>query len=240
MGKSIVVKPIEGFNKNLYFEKSQHLIFLFQNKISYEINIWNNVKSHINEGDLVFDVGGNIGQYAMRFSEVVGDKGKVLSFEPDFKNFAFLQFNANMNACKNLQCLNIGLAEEQKRIEFFRDTETGGRAGSFQREFVKEHFKGFTDWVEVDVLDNVISKFGMPNFVKIDVEGFEYNVIRGIKTFQKKTKFLIEVRESTKNDVFDVFAKNNFRCWVVDSKIPFEVRDKKDIPSFANLLFLFE
>ena len=58
----IVSKPIEGFDKRLYYERSQHLTFLFRKKIAYEVNIWNNIKSLIKKGDLVFDVGGNIGQ----------------------------------------------------------------------------------------------------------------------------------------------------------------------------------
>ena len=238
LGKRIVSKPIDGFDKRLYFERSQHLIFLFQSKISYEINIWNNIKSYLNSGDLIFDIGGNIGQYAMRFSEVVGKEGKVISFEPDFKNFAFLQFNSNINACKNLQCLNMGLGEKQETIEFFRDTETGGRMGSFKKEFVQKNFKGFTDFVEVTTFDSMVQKFGTPSFVKIDVEGFEYNVLKGIKELSKTTKFLVEVRGSTKNDVFDTFAKHNFRCFVVDNPAAFEVFDQKEVPSFADLLFI--
>ena len=234
----IVSKPIEGFDKRLYYERSQHLTFLFRKKIAYEVNIWNNIKSLIKKGDLVFDIGGNIGQYAMRFSEVIGKEGRVISFEPDFKNFSFLQFNSNINGCKNIQCLNIGLGGKSETVEFFRDTETGGRMGSFGREFVQDKFKGFTDLVEVQTFDNMVQKYGNPNFVKIDVEGFEYNVLKGIKDFSRNTKFLVEVRERTKNDVFDVFATNNFRCFIVDNVESFEISNKNEIPSFADLLFI--
>jgi FkbM family methyltransferase len=233
----IVSKQIDGFDKRLYYERSQHLTFLFQNKISYEINIWNNVKSFLNEGDLIFDIGGNIGQYAMRFSEAVGTKGKIISFEPDFKNFAFLQFNSNQNACKNIQCLNMGLGEKPETIEFFRDTETGGRMGSFGKEFVKDKFKGFTDLVEVETFDRMVQKYGIPNFVKIDVEGFEFNVLKGVKDFSKTTKFLVEVRESTKGDVFDIFTQHHFKCFMVDDKVSVKINSKTEIPQFANLLF---
>ena len=234
----IVSKAIDGFDKHLYYERSQHLTFLFQNKISYEINIWNNIKSYLNEGDLIFDIGGNIGQYAIRFSEIVGSKGKVISFEPDFKNFAFLQFNANTNACKNILCLNIGIGDKSGIIQFFRDTETGGRMGSFGKEHVKDKFKGFTDLVEVETFEGMVQKFGTPSFVKIDVEGFEFNVLKGIKNFSKDTKFLVETRASTKESVFDIFTENNFNCFMVDQKTPIKINKKTDIPEFANLLFI--
>lgn len=234
----IVSKPIDGFDKRLYYERSQHLTFLFQSKISYEINIWNNIKALLNEGDLIFDIGGNIGQYALRFSEAVGTKGKIITFEPDFKNFAFLQFNSNRNACKNIQCLNIGLGEKSETIQFFRDTETGGRMGSFGKEFVQDKFKGFTDLVEVETYDNMVQKYGVPNFVKIDVEGFEFNVLKGVKDFSKDTKFLVEVRESTKESVFELFTQHHFDCFMVDDKASIKINKRTEIPAFANLLFL--
>ncbi len=86
----IIGKRISGFNKTLYYERSQHLTFLFQPSIKYEETIQNKIKEYIQEGDIIFDIGANIGQYAMPFSELVGNNGKVYSFEPDFKNFAFL------------------------------------------------------------------------------------------------------------------------------------------------------
>ena len=118
-GETIVNKPIQDFNKVLFYEKAQHLTFLFKKKIVYEASIWNNIKSHLFAGNIVFDIGGNIGQYALRFSESVGEKGKVVSFEPDYKNFAFLQFNVNINNCKNVKCESFGLGEKAEILQFF-------------------------------------------------------------------------------------------------------------------------
>ncbi len=235
---TIVNKAIDGFNKKIYYERSQHLTFLFQRKVNYEINIWNNIKEYLNPNDLVFDIGGNIGQYALRFSEKVGKNGRVISFEPDFKNFAFLQFNTSINACKNVECLNMGLGESPETITFFRDTETGGRMGSFIKEFVHDNFRGFTDLVMVDTFDHMIKIYGEPDFVKIDVEGFELNVLKGIKNYFKN-KILIETeRIQRKLMFFEFFSTKDYECYCVDNKEIFEISDKSLIPSFANLLFI--
>jgi FkbM family methyltransferase len=233
----ITSKMVSGFSKRMYYEKAQHLNFLFVNKISYEPEIWNNIEGFLNESSLVFDIGGNIGQYAMKFSEKIDNKGRVISFEPDFKNFSFLQFNSAINQCKNLTCLNIGLGKKQESKTFFRDTETGGRMGSFNEIFVGNKYKGFNDIVEVDTFQNMVEIFGVPDFVKIDVEGFEYSVLEGVKQFNKETKFLIEVRESTKSDVYKIMSKNGYSCLLVDYDKPIEIKEESQIPSFANLLF---
>jgi FkbM family methyltransferase len=236
----IVNKPMDGFNKRLYYEKLQHLSFMFRNRISYEANIWNNIRPFICEGDLIFDIGGNIGQYALRFSEATGDRGKVISFEPDYKNFAFLHFNCNINACKNIECKNIGLGAKAETLEIYRDTELGGRMSSFNVKYVANKFKGFSDFVNVETFDGMTNIYGVPEFVKIDVEGYELEVLKGIHTFSENTKYLVEVRDDTKKSIFDVFSEHGFKCFVVDDSKPWIVERKDIVPSFSNLLFVHE
>jgi hypothetical protein len=72
--------------------------------------------------------------------------------------------------------------------------------------------------------------------VKIDVEGFEKDVISGLTLSLKNCVFLIEIREETKNDVFFFFQEKGYRCiWVdMDDK---EINNVEEIPGFANLIF---
>ncbi|GGZ93567.1 FkbM family methyltransferase [Algibacter mikhailovii] len=235
-GSRIVSKPYINDNTRLFYEISQHLNFLFQGKIKYENNLQQKIKGFINRGDVVFDIGGNIGQYALMFSELVGNKGKVFSFEPDYKNFSFLQFNTNINKKKNLFCLNNGIGAEEGILEFYRDSETGGRMGSFKREFVKKRYKGFKEQVEIIKCDSLINKYGIPNFVKIDVEGFEYEVLKGLKSVLKETIFFIEVREETKEKVFQYFKHKNYTCYWIDFENKL-IKKNQEIPGFANLIF---
>lgn len=232
----IIGKQLYGSNKKLYYERSQHLTFLLQKQIKYEEVIQNKIKKLIKQGDTVFDIGANIGQFALPFSEMVGESGRVISFEPDFKNFSFLQFNINMNRCRNVKCENYGIGGDDTELEFYRDTETGGRRGSYRKEYVGPNFKGFSDKVQLKKFDSIISEFGEPNFVKIDVEGFETEVIRGLTTDLKNCIFLIEVRGETKGEVFNFFSVKEYQCIWIDytDKI---IQKINEIPDFANLIF---
>ena len=233
----IVAKEFSHYTKKLYYERSEHLIFLFQNSIRYEEEIQDKLNKYIKQGDLIFDIGGNIGQYAIPFSELVGKNGKVISIEPDIKNFSFLQFNMNINNCNNVVCLNCGIGNNENNMVFFRDTETGGRMGTFKKEYVGTNFNGDIEIVNVIKFDTLISKFGVPSFVKIDVEGFENEVLEGLTLNFQNCIFLIEVREETKNNVFNFFIKNDYKCFCVDED-DIQINKESEIPSFANLIFM--
>lgn len=221
----------------LYFEKSQHLNFLFKKKINYENQSFEIIRKLIKKGDLVFDIGGNIGQYALVFSKFVFNEGKVISFEPDPKNFAFLQFNINMNRLQNVIPYNIGVGSQETQLKFYSDSITGGRKGSFKKNFVGTNYKGDTTLVNVKTLDNLIELYGTPKFIKIDVEGFENEVIRGLKNFNnRETIFFVEVRNETKNEIFEFFNSKNYSCYCLETGMS-KISNSEEIPSFANLLF---
>lgn len=233
---AIVGKNFENSLKKLYYEKAQHLVFFLKRRIKYEETIQKKIRTYIKRGDLVFDIGGNIGQYAIPLSEMVSDTGRVITFEPDFKNFAFLQFNASINKCENVTCINSGVGSEDTVLEFYRDTETGGRRGSFRKEYVGDTFKGYSEKGTLRSLDSLIAEFGEPDFIKIDVEGFETEVISGLSIDLTKTLFLIEVREETKAAVFEYFSHSDYECVWID-EVDTVITSAAQIPGFANLLF---
>ncbi len=235
-GDKIVGKKIRGMNKVLYYERAQHLTFFLRSSIDYERDTQNIIREYIRKGDTVFDIGANIGQYAIPFSELVGDFGKVYSFEPDYKNFSFLQFNVNINKCQNITCLNYGLGKDNTQMSFFRDTQTGGRKGSFRKEFVGKNYEGYTEYVTLKNFDTAIELYGKPHFVKVDVEGFEKELLEGLTSRLDSCTFLIEVREETKKFVFDYFDMQKYQCFLIDKKV-IPVSSFSEIPSFANLIF---
>lgn len=234
----IIGKNIKGTNKKLYYERLQHLTFLKGKEIDYESYTRSKILERIAPGNLVFDVGSNIGQYALLFGDVVGEKGKVICLEPDPKNFAFLQFNINMNSVKNSEALNVGIGSEEATLKFYRDTTTGGRRGSFEMEFVGDSYEGSSLDVPVITLDSLIEKHGEPDFMKIDVEGHEMNVLSGIKGKLSKTTVMIEVRLETKNEVFDFFNNLGYDCFLFGNNTLSKVSESSGIKGFANLLFV--
>ena len=130
----------------------------------------------------------------------------------------------------------MGQVEKILNKFFFRDTETGGRRGSFKKEFVGDNFKGFKEKVTIKSFDTIISQFGKPNFIKVDVEGFEENVIAGLTNELERCVFLIETREETKQEIFEYFDKKGYECiWIDNQEI--QINKVEEIPGFANLIF---
>ncbi|HMQ49226.1 MAG TPA: FkbM family methyltransferase [Saprospiraceae bacterium] len=135
-------KPIYGLGKKIYYEKAQHLTFLKPGSIKYEAHIQKKLTKYIQRGNVVFDIGANIGQYSLFFSEKVGEEGQVVAIEPDNKNFAFLSFNIEINCCSNVTCLHCGIGEVDGELLYHRDSVTGGRRGSFVRQYVGDNYQG--------------------------------------------------------------------------------------------------
>jgi FkbM family methyltransferase len=233
---TIVGKQIYGSKKKLYYDRGQHLIFFLRPSIKYEFKIQNSIKPFIKNGACVFDIGANIGQYTLLFSELVGENGMVYSFEPDIKNYSFLNFNKTINKCKNVLCCNIGVGREDCESSFFCDSATGGRLSSFIKSNVGSNFKGIEFQTKISKLDSLIHIYGVPDFVKIDVEGFELDVILGLSKDLIDTIWLIEVRENTKKSVFEYFEKRGYECRHCEHAMNL-ISDATQIPGFANLVF---
>ncbi|MCS7035616.1 MAG: FkbM family methyltransferase [Saprospiraceae bacterium] len=232
----IVGKKVSGLDKVLYYEMAQHLTFLFQREIRYEPGLQHQIGRYLRPGAVVFDIGANIGQYALFFSEQVGEGGRVYSFEPDPRNYAFLQFNVHLNRCRNVVCCPFGIGAEDAEQPLFRDTDTGGRRSSFKKEFVGAHYHGSSETVAVKRLDGLIAAFGQPDFIKIDVEGFEEEVLRGLTVDLRDCVFLIEVREETKGGVLEYFVQRGYECLWVEGQGR-KIARASEIPGFAHLIF---
>lgn len=234
----IVGKAMKLFPKTkLYYEVSQHMTFFSSKQINYEPEICGFINKFISEKSVIFDIGCNVGQYMLLFANWA-KLGKVYSFEPDPKNFAFALFNKQINQLDNIFIENVGIGDKNESIQFYRDSITGGRRGSFKKEFVGDSFSNQTIKVSTRKFSELVVDYGIPDFVKVDVEGFEEKVVLGMGEISAKTVFLIEVRLETKKNIFNFFKERGFICKKLDEGLPQEMKSYTEIPSFANLLFV--
>ena len=102
---------------------------------------------------------------------------------------------------------------------------------------LQSDLKKSSEKIEIKTLDSIIKEQGEPNFIKIDVEGFEFNVLKGLKTNLKNCNFLIEVRKSTKNQVRDYFKNKDYDVYLTDNGLK-KINYTSDLPDFCNLLFI--
>ena len=141
--------------------------------------IWEYLKS-IPTGSIFLDVGAHIGKYTLPLAKIVGNSGLVIAVEPDPINYKFLKRGIEENTLKNVIALNIGAWNENGFRRFFITSLSG--EGSLIRQ--KEHrFICGEIKVKVRKLDEVLEELNIKrmDYIKIDVEGAEYEVLEGLK-----------------------------------------------------------
>lgn len=131
-------------------------------------------------GDIVLDIGTNIGSTLLQFANKVGNNGRVYGFEPDPINYKVCLANIKLNSFTNIEVANIGLGNENGSFNLVVDTETnrGGNRISYNIETQKTSSKIYVVRLDEWIKYNKITKVDL---IKIDVEGFELNVLKGAK-----------------------------------------------------------
>jgi FkbM family methyltransferase len=141
-------------------------------------------------GQTVIDVGAHIGYYTVQCARLIGEQGTVIAIEPDPRNFALLMRNLRLNKLSNVIALNMALGAINGVIPFLlSDDPANSRCG-----------EGFIYKVKIQRLDDVLMELGINDvdWIKIDIEGYETEVIRGaINTFKsnKKLRLIMEVHQ---------------------------------------------
>ena len=150
------------------------------------------VKSRVTEGMKVVDVGANIGYYTLLFARLVGPSGKVYAFEPDPNNFALLSKNVEMNGFTNVVLINKAASDSSGVADLYISEHNKGGHSMFNFNREKTSIK-----VETVSLDDYFREYeGNIDFVKMDVEGAEYKVLRGMRHLLRvngRMKILTEV-----------------------------------------------
>ena len=125
---------------------------------------------------VILDVGANIGCTAILFGDMAE---QVHAFEPSPTTFRYLQENVQANSVGNVQLHNLGLGAEAAvtTITFAPNNRSGGFVSN-QTSANADHL---TEQIEIRTLDQVLDSMApaAPDFIKIDVEGFEGHVLRG-------------------------------------------------------------
>ena len=138
----------------------------------YETRYDNSFSSTLQPGDCVWDVGANVGYYTRQFSDRVGDGGVVFAFEPSSTNFTRL--DAACAELSNVRFIQSGLGRENGKLAFQQGADDLGATS---------RVVGTTGGVVVDIRSGVSlienGDASFPNAIKIDVEGFEYEVLEG-------------------------------------------------------------
>lgn len=175
-GYSFIVNPVidKGIEKSIYFCGS------------YEMGTIYFLKKVLRENDIYLDVGANIGVLCIAASKFVGRNGKVYAFEPEMEMFSILQENVKLNRLENIYCYNIACGSSKQKMLIYKNLVVNRGSASLIKP------QGDSSGVEVlvETLDDFVQTkhIGDVRMVKIDVEGWELEVLKGAKALLSRSK----------------------------------------------------
>jgi FkbM family methyltransferase len=157
------------FDRTLYLWMHRHGFMGFAERAA--------LRALVKPGMTVVDVGANLGLYSLLLSELVGPGGRVVSFEPDPDLCSLLQENCGVNLVGNIDLRPMALGLGSGRLVLQRLTLNSGdnHLGTSERP-------AFCRPVEVEVaaFDELMPGL-RPHFIKVDVQGWELRVLRGME-----------------------------------------------------------
>lgn len=151
-------------------------------------------KKIIKPGDIFLDLGANIGYFSLLAAKLVGEKGKVFSFEPEPRNFYYLQKNIEINNYKNIYPFQKAVSNINDMIELFICDYDSGHHTINQYEGIEVYSHGRPTQkksikIEAVKLDDFLKdKTDRVDIVKMDIEGAEALAIEGMKNILKNNK----------------------------------------------------
>lgn len=170
---------------------------------------YSNIKNK--ENPIIFDIGANIGTFTSWMAKAF-PKGKIYSFEPQRLIFQMICGNMAINNIDNVYLFNLALGKENKTIEFdepdyFQNVDYG--TFSLAKTVLEKKSK-YKSIIDLTTLDDFIKKYKINNvdFIKIDAEGMDLDVLLGSKYCLKEFKPSILVEHSDNEiSILDVLKK---------------------------------
>jgi FkbM family methyltransferase len=199
---------------------------------AFEIKL---LKKYIKPGDTIIDIGSNIGFYALLLSELAGEKGHVHCFEPDAVNFKHLQ--SATAQLKNVSINHKAIGPTTEKIKIYTSKELNVDHRTYEPE-------DYDEVIEIDAvnLDDYLmrtdgGKIPKVNFIKMDIQGFEMQAIKGMQRTLTENKDLKLISEfwpyglhkagSSSLEYFDHLLSLQFTCYLFENETLVKLDTKK-------------
>jgi len=150
------------------------------------------VKKWIKPGNTVLDIGANIGYYTLIFARLVGNQGRVFSFEPEPTMFSILTENVALNSYPNVTMLQKAVSDKDGTMDFFADAFSNLDHRLYPSPDVNE-VSFPVDVVRLDSLPEL--KDTHVDLIKMDIQGAECAALKGMSTLLSKNKDLLLLAE---------------------------------------------
>lgn len=189
----------------------------------------------------IIDIGSNLGYYLLLGSKLT--KGKIYGVEPNPQTFSYLKRNVKLNNLNNIELFNMGISNKKNTLPFY-----------ISKRWNWSRFKIFPDFkddiikvknIMVDSLDNLFGEEKI-DVIRMDVEGYEMNIIAGMNKIVKNNPNLIIFMEYH-SQFFNNSERRKFVKWIDDNNFkikylaecedrrPTEIKEDVDSNKLINL-----
>jgi FkbM family methyltransferase len=135
-------------------------------------------RRYLRPGDVVVDVGANIGNLTLQAAKCVGDTGRVIAVEAHPRTFTYLQGNLALNRVRNVNPLNLAVGDHEGVVAFSSQRQD-------DQNVVVSNQTGLT--IPMRTLDAIVPPTAHVALLKIDVEGYERYVLAGAQDTLRRT-----------------------------------------------------
>lgn len=204
-----------------------------QRQDKHEIDL---LRKYIQKGDTVLDIGANIGFYTKILSQLVGDTGKVYAFEPDKTNYKYLQQNAGH--LKNVIFYNKAVSDKNGVITLYHSD----LLNVDHKTYATKNYTSTTE-IECVAIDDVVTGHKV-DFIKIDIQGYEYFAFKGMQEVLKKNASLKIISEFYPHGIkesnvsietfLNIFREHGFKIYIHESG-RMDSLENKDLQSYEKL-----
>jgi FkbM family methyltransferase len=181
----------------------------------------------LSPGDVFVDVGANVGYYTKLASRLVGPTGHVYALEPASDSLERLRRNLELDVVSNVTTLNVAAGADEKQVTLFGPASGHDGTSSFLELQHITSEPSVTTEVPVRPLHSLLepAEFDRVKLVKIDVEGYEVEVLQGLEpAFEgRRPTLLVEIHATFAPDapayVADFCKRHSLRVrWIVDDE----------------------
>lgn len=198
-------KAIQLKDNSIYFiDPVSNLGLQLQKQGTYEPETTDVIVSLLSAGDTFVDLGCNEGYFSILAGKICGMQGKVFAIEPQERLWEIIKKNGELNGLSNIELIPYGIGAENGELllKLYPSTNTGASSFSDAYNFtisapwLRSKLYG-TQLVKVVTLDHLRYQFPADiKLIKIDIEGFEYEALKGATMLLREKVFkniLIEI-----------------------------------------------
>lgn len=248
-GKSIEVKTTTFWKEDMLVVIPELVSLCIYRYGFFEEGLTNIMLKYLKPGMTFFDVGAHFGYFTLLGSVLVGKEGQVHSFEPTPYSFKILKYNASSK--KNIFLNNIALFSDKKTISI---NDYGIRYAAFNSLYEARLSKDIITKlrpkkykINTILLDEYVKNNALkPNFIKIDAENSEYEILNGMEKTIDIFHPILSIEAGDMNikgvpkskKIIDFLIDRDYQPYEFREGKIFQCNPKNEEYQYGNILFL--